>query len=117
MIIGIVWALIGYAACEMTQRGKVTTTVVTAAAGALGIGARSMHTTGASVPVALVVGLAAAAVPLLAFLALTLTGARNPRRHGSAAIASTRQVLYHEPKSQPRHHGQARPDRTRGGDR
>lgn len=115
MIAGIIWALIGLAACEITHRGKVTTTVVTAAAGALGIGAKAAHGAGASVPVAVVAVIALAAAVMLAFLVLTLAGARVPRRHGSAAIASTRQVLYHEAKSQPRHHGEARPDRTRGG--
>lgn len=114
MIAGIVWALIGLAACEITNRGKVTTTVVTAAAGALGIGARAAHDAPSNSGVYVIVGLGAVALVMLAFLALTLAGGRGPRRHGSAAIASTRKVLYHEGRDRPIHQGMPRPDRTRG---
>ena len=115
MIVGVVWALIGLVLCEVTHRGKVTTTVVTAAAGALGIGAHLARNAPSSTGVYVIVGLGAVAFVMLAFLVLILAGGRGPRRHGSAAIASTRMVLYHEGRSQPIHQGEARPDRTRGG--
>lgn len=115
MIIGVLWALIGYVLCEVTNRGKVTTTVATAAAGALGVGAKAAQGAGAAVPEAAVIAIGVIAALMVVFLAVLVAGGRRPRRHGSAAMASTRQVLYHEGRNRPIHQGEARPDRTRGG--
>lgn len=119
MIAGVIWALIGYAACEVTGRGKLTTTVVTAIAGALGLGGGLLHGQ-AAVPVhpALLVGVGLVVVLVVAAVIVLLyrasQGSRTGRhKHGSAAIASTRYVRYTETRNEPKHSGKARPDRIR----
>jgi hypothetical protein len=120
MIPGIIWALIGYAVCEITNRGRLTTTIVTAAAGALGLGRGLVATqTGAARPFLVGLGLTAGLLLLLAAVVViarrgTRRGPRGRRnRHGSAAIASTRYVLYTESSTEPTHRGKGRPDRIR----
>jgi hypothetical protein len=114
MIPGIIWALIGYAICEITGRGRITTTVVTAAAGALGLGGGLVKSSATGAPqLAAGLELAGGLVLVLAAAVVIIRLTRRPRRHrhGSAAIASARYVLYDESKSEPVHRGRARPDR------
>lgn len=115
-MIGVVWALIGYVACEVTNRGRITTTVITAIAGAAGLGRGLVgHASATAAPTGLLAGAALVLVLALAgAVALAFRGRRTGRhRHGSAAIASTRYVRYTERKGDAVHRGAARPDRTR----
>jgi hypothetical protein len=96
---GVAWAIIGYAVASLLQRGQLATTVITAVAGALGMGAgvlKESHASLGALP-GVVVGLEVAAVAALAVLAWRLAGGAARRRHGSAAIAYTRHVLYEDP--------------------
>lgn len=116
MIAGVVWALIGYVACEMTHRGRITTTVVTAIAGAAGLGRGLVgQATATAAPTGILAGAAVVLVLAIAgAVALAFRGRRTGRhRHGSAAIASTRYVYYTERGKEAVHRGTARPDRTR----
>lgn len=95
MIIGVLWAVAGYVVCELTRRGKLATTVITAAAGALGLGQGAIVNAGGTAQ-HVIEGLAAAGIMLtlaaVAFLFWQL--ARHSNRPGKVYfIASIRQVM------------------------
>lgn len=103
MALGVAWAVVGYALASLLGRGQLVTTIITAAAGGLGLGAGAVahaHNFGhwpelfaGTVAVAVIAG-------LVAFWWL-VTG-HTRRRHGSAAIASTRFVIYREGEDRPK---------------
>jgi hypothetical protein len=95
MIIGVLWAVAGYVVCELTRRGKLATTVITAAAGALGLGQGAIVNAGASAP-QIFEGLAAAGIVLTVAVIACLFWllARHSNRPGKVYfIASIRQVM------------------------
>jgi hypothetical protein len=114
MVMGVVWAVVGYAACSVLQRGQLVTTIVTAVAGALGLGAGAIghyhgHLGGAG---AVVIGLEIALIVAGTGAAIMLIWGRTAgHKHGSAVIAYTRHVLYKSPEDI------AREDRLRERDR
>lgn len=114
MVIGIVWAVAGYALCSVTNRGQLVTTIVTAMAGALGLGAHAIgHYHGqvghlGTGVIVLEIAVIAAGIVAAVVMIKPWTGRH---KHGSAAIASTRYVLYKAPEDI------AREDRLRKRDR
>lgn len=109
MVIGVVWALIGYAACEMSHRGKLVTTVVTAIAGAAGLGAGAVKHAGVTGDRLMAAGLLAEVIVTAAAVVVVLwfTFGHTPSSSRTYAIASTRQVMADEdaqgPRRMPRH--------------
>ena len=84
MMIGVAWALVGYVLCEFTHRGKIATTVVTAVAGAAGVGAHTLNAAGAGGAVH-----ALAAVVIVLAVACAVAGvvlARPGRRRDTARV-------------------------------
>ncbi len=95
MMLGVAWAVVGYVVCELTSRGKLATTVITAIAGGLGLGAGALKHSGVTAPRLFQVGVwfeIAIGVVVLAVLFWRLIGHR-----GSLSrvyfIASNRQVM------------------------
>jgi hypothetical protein len=93
MILGVAWAVVGYVLAEVTQRGKLTTTIITAVAGALGLGAGVLRGTHATVPgfitgLGVLIGILAAAG--LAVLVALTTGTNQQGK--AMFLASVRQA-------------------------
>lgn len=116
MVMGVAWAVVGYVACTALQRGQFVTTIVTAMAGALGLGAGAIghyrgHLGGAW---AVLGGLEIAVIVAGIGLAVVLIRGRGARhKHGSAAIAYTRYVLYKSPEDKAREARLKERDRVR----
>lgn len=114
MVPGVIWALVGLAVCSIQQRGQLVTTVVTAAAGALGLGMgelRNVHT-GAAGWLPWAVG-TPVVLAIVAGVWLLWHNTAPRRKHGSAAMASTRFVLYTAPEDKERAARQRQRDRIR----
>jgi predicted lipid-binding transport protein (Tim44 family) len=116
MVLGVAWAMVGYVVCAALGRGQLVTTIVTAAAGGLGLGAgaiRQYHGHLGGLGAALI-GLEITVIVAGVCLAVVFIRGRKPRRkHGSAAVASTRYVLYESPEDIAREARRKERDRIR----
>jgi hypothetical protein len=116
MAAGVIWALIGFMVCELTSRGRLVTTVVTAVAGASGVGLHAAQEAPQTVRVAgmILTGVEVLLVLAVGVLAVWAVSGRGRRRHGSAALASTRHVIYEDPETEQRKRRRSRTDRHAG---
>lgn len=105
MVMGLAWAVVGYALCSLLQRGQLVTTIATAAAGTLGLGAGAIsryhgHLGGTWLVLG---GLEIALILAGTIAVIAMIGGHDSRhKHGSAAIAYTRYVLYKSPEDMAR---------------
>jgi hypothetical protein len=100
----LAWAVVGYAVAALLKLPRRHTVILTVAAAVLGLGAGILR---AARPHLAALAVAATVTEALAIIALAATAGvliagRRRRKHGSAAIASTRYVLYTEPETQAR---------------
>src|SRR5580700_5123845 len=101
---GVIWAALAFAVVRKLPLGFLATTAIIGGAAVLGTAAAAVHGAHAGlghVPQILagVVGLAVAGMIVLIWWQLA---GRRRRKHGSAAIASTRYVLYVSPEIEAR---------------
>jgi ABC-type proline/glycine betaine transport system permease subunit len=97
VILGIAWAVVGYVLAEVTQRGKLATTVITAVAGALGLGAGVLRGTHATVPGFIAgLGVIIAVLVTAGLGAVVVLTARTNQQGKPLFMASIRQA--HDPE-------------------
>jgi hypothetical protein len=103
VILGVAWALIGYVVCQVSHRGNLATTVVTAIAGAAGIGTgafkHSGMTGGRLIGAALLVEVIVTAAAVVVVVWFTFGNTSSTSR--TYAIASTRQVMADDDDPRP----------------
>lgn len=104
MAMGIAWAVVGYVICALTNRGQLATTIVTAAAGALGLGSGMWNASGGGAAVGLGL-LALEALGALTLVGVGIAQAMKFTRPGRAMFLAARRQAHDSTAPLPTHAG------------